>query len=132
MKNEDINLTSDDSAIVQYDVTNIKNMIYYLREKQVMLDSDIAELYRVETKRINEAVKRNIDRFPKEFCFQLNENEYNFLRSQFATSSLKHNLHGGRRYQPYVFTEQGVAMLSAVLHSSKAILEKQINFMIDL
>ena len=83
-----------------------------------MLDSDLADLYGVPTKRLNEAVKRNITRFPSNFMFQLNEEDLLDLRSQFATSSSKH---GGRRYMPYVFTEQGVAMLSSVLNSEKAI-----------
>ena len=85
-----------------------------------MLDSDVAMQYKVETKRVNEAVKRNIKRFPEEFCFQLNEDEYNFLRSQFATLE-NYGRGKHRKYLPYVFTEQGVAMLSAVLHSDKAI-----------
>ena len=103
----------------------IKNKIYSIRGLQVMLDSDLAELYGVESKRLNEQVKRNIDRFPENFRFQLTENEFNNLRSQNATSSLvSQNVtpyHGGRRYLPYVFTEQGVAMLSAVLKSQQAI-----------
>ena len=86
-----------------------------------MLDSDIAMLYEVETKKLNQSVKRNKKRFPKEYCFQLSEIELENLRSQFVTSSLNKNSYGGRRYLPYVFTEQGVAMLSAVLHSDKAI-----------
>jgi hypothetical protein len=81
-----------------------------------MLDSDLAELYEVETKRINEQVKRNLSRFPTDFMFQLNEREFENLRSQFATSSW-----GGRRTFPYVFTEHGVLMLSSVLNSQKAI-----------
>ena len=105
----------------KYEVDNIKNLICNIRGKQVILDSDIANLYEVETKRLNEAVKRNIRRFPEEFCFQLNEEEVDNLRSQIATSSLKRNSYGGRRYLPYAFTEQGIAMLSAVLHSDKAI-----------
>lgn len=88
----------------------IKNLIYIIRGQQVMLDSDLAELYEVETKVFNQAVKRNMERFPKEFCFQLTREEYNSLRSQIVTSKGK----GGRRYLPYVFTEQGIAMLSAV------------------
>ena len=115
-----INLIKENSNIVKYEVENIKNLIYCIRGKQVMLDSDIADLYEVETKRINEAVKRNTERFPKEFCFQLNEIEYNSLRSQFAT--LKNYGRGShRKYLPYVFTEQGIAMLSSILHSKKAI-----------
>ena len=97
--------------------TTIKNLIYVIRGQQVMLDSDLAELYQVETKVFNQAVKRNMERFPKEFCFQLEREEYNSLRSQIVTSKGK----GGRRYLPYVFTEQGIAMLSAVLRSDIAI-----------
>ena len=101
-------------------VEDIKHKIYTIRGKQVILDSDIAELYEVKTKRVNEAVKRNIKRFPEKFCFQLLEEEYISLRSQIAT--LEKNGKGQhRKYLPYAFTEQGVAMLSAVLHSDKAI-----------
>ncbi len=83
-----------------------------------MLDSDLAELYEVPTRRLNEQIKRNIARFPSDFMFQLNPEEAENLRSQFATSTSRH---GGRRYLPYVFTEQGVAMLSSVLNSERAI-----------
>ena len=114
---------------------NIQNKIYTIRGLQIMLDKDLAELYQVESKRLNEQVKRNIERFPKNFMFQLSQNEYDNLRSQFATSSLDDNFnsqiiaienveikeHGGRRYLPYAFTEQGVAMLSAILRSKIAI-----------
>ncbi|TJZ53693.1 ORF6N domain-containing protein [Sphingobacterium olei] len=96
----------------------IKNLIYTIRDKQVMLDSDLASLYQVETKNINRAVKRNIERFPESFCFQLTEAEIENLRFQFGTSSLSY---GGRRYSPYVFTEQGVAMASAILRSDIAV-----------
>ncbi|MCL2331642.1 MAG: ORF6N domain-containing protein [Proteobacteria bacterium] len=96
----------------------IPNYIHTIRGASVMLDSDLAMMYGVEVKRINEAVKRNPERFPSDFMFQLTEPEYDNLRSQFATSSLEH---GGRRYMPYVFTEQGVAMLSGVLKSPTAI-----------
>ena len=102
------------------DLLNIENKILVLRGQQVMLDRDLAELYGVETKRLNEAVKRNIERFPADFCFQLTENEYSFLRSQIATSKTGET-RGGRQYLPYVFTEQGVAMLSAVLRSETAV-----------
>lgn len=112
------------------DLINIENKILVIRGQQVMLDRDLAELYGVETKRINEAVKRNLDRFPEQFMFQLTKDEQNFidyslrskfstldnLKSQFATSSW-----GGRRKPSYAFTEQGVAMLSAVLRSETAI-----------
>jgi len=97
----------------------IHHKIYTLRGKQIMLDSDLAELYDVETKVFNQAVKRNSKRFPDDFMFQLNEKEYENLRSQFVTSSLEE--HGGRRYMPYAFTENGVYMLSAVLKSQVAI-----------
>ena len=96
----------------------IKNLIYSIRGKQVMLDSDLASLYQVETKNLNKAVKRNIERFPVSFCFQLTEEEVENLRFQFGTSSLSY---GGRRYLPYVFTEQGVAMASAILRSDIAV-----------
>lgn len=96
----------------------IENRIFTIRGKQVMLDSHLAEIYGIETKILNRAVKRNSDRFPESFRFQLNEKEYENLRFQIGTSSEEH---GGRRYLPYVFTEQGVAMLSAVLRSETAI-----------
>lgn len=93
----------------------LKDKIHSIRGKYVMLDNDLAEVYGVELKRLNEQVKRNMNRFPENFMFQLKKDE--ILRSQIATSSL----HGGRRYLPYAFTEQGVAMLSAVLKSKTAI-----------
>jgi hypothetical protein len=98
----------------------IESLIYTIRNKQVMLDNDLAKIYQVETKVFNQAIKRNTDRFPKNFCFQLTQEEFDHinLRSQIVTSS---SVHGGRRYLPYVFTEQGVAMLSAVLRSNVAI-----------
>ncbi|AZA56960.1 MULTISPECIES: ORF6N domain-containing protein [Bacteroidota] len=96
----------------------IKNLIYTIRGKQVMLDSSLASLYQVETKNLNKAVKRNIDRFPASFCFQLTEEDVENLRFQIGTSSLSY---GGRRYLPYVFTEQGVAMASAILRSDIAV-----------
>lgn len=98
--------------------SNIENKIYTIRGVQVMLDSDLAELYNTETKFINRAVKRNASRFPNEFMFQLTEQEWQSLRFQSGTSS---EGHGGRRYFPNVFTEQGIAMLSAVLHTEIAV-----------
>ena len=112
---------------IQNKISNeeIKNLIYTIRGKQIMLDSDVAMLYHYETKNVNKAVKRNIDRFPEEFCFQLTENEFETLRFQIGTSkqNLKINdeLRGGRRYLPYVFTEQGIAMLAGVLKNDIAI-----------
>ena len=96
----------------------IESLIYAVRGKQVMFDKDLAQLYQVETKILNKAVKRNIERFPETFCFQLNDEESETLRFQIGTSNAGR---GGRRYLPYVFTEQGVAMLSAVLRSDTAI-----------
>ena len=117
MKNELVNL-------------EIKDKIYTIRNQQVMLDMDLAELYQVEIKRLNEAVKRNIERFPEDFMFQLATKETLNLKSQNATSiseALRSQIattkmgRGGRRYLPYAFTEQGVAMLAGVLRSSEAI-----------
>ena len=100
------------------DITVIQNKIYEIRGLRVMLDFDLAALYQVETKRLKEAVRRNIERFEgDEFMFELTEKEYADLRAQIATSSW-----GGRRYQPFAFTELGVAMLSSVLRSNTAIL----------
>ncbi len=94
----------------------IINKIYLIRHQKVMLDKDLAEMYGIETKRLKEAVKRNADRFPKDFMFTLTQKEFQHLRSQFATSSW-----GGIRYLPTAFTEQGVAMLSGVLNSPVAV-----------
>ena len=96
----------------------ISSRILTLCGKQVMLDRDLAELYQVETKVLNQAVKRNIKRFPNDFMFQVSQEEFENLRSQIVTSSLGH---GGRRYMPYAFTEQGVYMLATVLKSDVAI-----------
>ena len=94
----------------------ISNKIYFIRNQKVMLDSDLASLYGVETKRLNEQVKRNESRFPLDFMFQLTDIEFQNLKSQFATSSW-----GGTRKLPFAFTEHGVLMLSSVLKSDKAI-----------
>jgi hypothetical protein len=94
----------------------LMNKIYLIRGQKVMIDSDLSELYGVETRRLNEQVKRNMPRFPEDFMFQLSENEYKNLMSQIAISSW-----GGRRKLPYVFTEHGVFMLSSVLNSERAI-----------
>jgi len=97
----------------------IEKKIYLVRGQKVMLDSDLAELYEVETRALVQAVKRNIGRFPPDFMFQLNNQEVTSLRSQIVISK---SGKGGRRYVPYVFTEQGVAMLSSVLNNERAIL----------
>jgi hypothetical protein len=102
----------------QYSIPDelITTRIYLIRNKKVKLDRDLAELYDVETRRLNEQVKRNKVRFPEDFIFQLTKKEFENLKSLFATSSW-----GGRRKLPLAFTEQGVAMLSGVLHSARAI-----------
>lgn len=96
---------------------DIKSLIYVVRGQQVMLDSDLAMIYQVETKVFNQAVSRNIERFPENFRFQLTKEEFDTLRSQIATSDGR----GGRRYRPYMFTEHGIAMLSGVLRSDVAV-----------
>lgn len=115
----------------------IKNLIYTIRGKQVMLDSDVAMLYHYETKKINQAVKRNIERFPEKFCFQLTEEELENLKSQIAISSTKKEIdmwsqnvtastnnsekYRNKKYRPYAFTEQGIAMLSGLLKNEVAV-----------
>ena len=130
---------------IQSEISNeeIKNLIYTIRGKQVMLDSDVAMLYHYQTKRINETVNRNKERFPENFCFQLTEEEVKNLKkqstilnlgqennwSQIATSSKNENSkHRGRKYIPYVFTEQGIAMLSGLLKNNIAV-QVSINIM---
>ena len=120
MENEINDLT------VQNTISNeeIKNLIFTIRGKQVMLDSDVAMLYHYETKNINKAVKRNIERFPEEFCFQLTDEEMKILRFQIGTSknnTILKEPRGGRRYLPYVFTEQGIAMLAGILKNEIAV-----------
>ena len=97
-------------------VESSTSQIFIVRGQKVMLDSDLAELYGVTTSALNQAVRRNIDRFPSDFMFQMSDSEFSNLKSQFVTSSW-----GGRRKLPLVFTEQGVSMLSSVLHSERAI-----------
>ena len=114
----------NENLIIKDDVSNeeIKNLIYTIRGKQVMLDSDVAMLYHYTTKNINKAVKRNIDRFPEDFCFQLTENEFQNLRFHFGTLNKKvNNGEVTRKYLPYVFTEQGISMLSGVLKNEIAV-----------
>lgn len=106
----------------EFTVENIKNLIYTVRGKQVMLDSDVAMLYQYETKNINKAVKRNIDRFPEDFCFQLSKTEMDKMWFQNGTTSKgENNKYRSEKYLPYVFTEQGIAMLSGVLKNNIAI-----------
>ena len=108
-----------ENEIIILDENDLKNKIYTIRGVQVMLDSDLAEIYGVETKRLNEQVKRNIERFPEEFMFQLSAEEFEVLRSQIATS--KKETRGGRQYLPFVFTEQGIYMLMTVLKGELAV-----------
>jgi phage regulator Rha-like protein len=111
---------SDDKEVANKSlipVTRIEKTILLIRKQKVMLDADLAELYGVKTRVLVQAVKRNLERFPEDFMFQLNHKEFAVLRSQSVTSSDW----GGRRYPPYAFTEQGVAMLSSVLRSQRAI-----------
>jgi len=144
-ENNSITPINEKLNVVTYEVENIKDLIYTIRGKQVMLDSDVAMLYHYETKKINQAVKRNIDRFPEKFCFQLTEEEFLNLRSplnesninleqknnwsQIVTSSKNDNSkHRGKKYLPYVFTEQGIAMLSGLLKNDIAV-QVSINIM---
>jgi hypothetical protein len=103
---------------MEFTIEKIEMMIYSIRNQRVMLDSDLAKLYGVETKVLNQAVRRNLKRFPDDFMFQLTSDEYHFLKSQFVTSK---NGSGGKQKQPLVFTENGVAMLSGILNSDRAI-----------
>jgi phage regulator Rha-like protein len=109
--------TPSENSIVPIGV--ISQKIYFVRSARVMLDADLARLYGVATKNLNKAVKRNMPRFPSDFMFQLSPNEMRNLRFQIGTSSRRGQ--GGRRYAPYAFTEQGIAMLSSVLRSARAV-----------
>lgn len=121
MKEENnIKSVNEELGVIKYDIDNIKNLIYTIRGQQVMLDSDVAMLYHYETKKVNQTVKRNIERFPEKFCFRLNEQEAESLRSQFVTLN-KNGRGQHRKYLPYVFTEQGIAMLSGLLKNEIAV-----------
>src|SRR5213595_1039525 len=107
-------------------MTNIESAIYLLRSQRVMLDSDLAAIYGVTTKRLNEQLRRNRSRFPNDFAFQLTTEEFRNLKSQIATSSLRSRFvtstsHGGKRKLPWVFTEHGALMLASVLNSEVAV-----------
>lgn len=128
-KNNHIVTIDNQVNIINYSIEDIKNLIYTIRGKQVMLDSDVANLYHNETKKINQAVKRNIGRFPERYCFQLTEEEVEKMWSQFVTTSkLETNKFRSKKYLPYVFTEQGIAMLSGVLRNDIAV-QVSINIM---
>lgn len=113
---------NEELNVVKYETENIKNLIYTIRGKQVMLDSDVAMLYHCETRIINQAVKRNIERFPERYCFKLTRSEFENLRSQFVILNKSlNNKNVMRKYVPYVFTEQGIAMLSGLLKNEIAV-----------
>ena len=115
----------NDTELISLETNDIKRRIFTIRGKQVMLDSDLAELYQVETKNLNKASNRNVERFPEDFRFKLTKEEFENLRFQTGTSS---ESYGGRRYMPYVYTEQGISMLASVLRSKIAI-QVSINIM---
>ncbi len=110
----------DEAKSLKLNDEMVLDKIYFIRNQKVMLDRDLAQLYGVETKALKQAVKRNIDRFPEDFMFELSSQEFEILRSQIVTSSW-----GGVRYMPMAFTEYGVLMLSSVLNSQKAIPDAQ-------
>ena len=107
----------DQIMTVQRKIANVESAIHLIRRQRVMLDSDLAAIYGVTTKRLNEQLRRNRSRFPSDFAFQLSAEEFTNLKSQIATSTF----HGGRRYQPWVFTEHGALMLASVLNSEIAV-----------
>lgn len=120
MDNEE--LVVQEPSLEEYQTENIKNLIYTIRGKQVMLDSDVARLYQYETKNINKAMKRNIERFPEDFCFQLTKKEIDEMWFQFGTTSKNDNLkYRSEKYLPYAYTEQGISMLAGVLKNDIAI-----------
>ena len=112
---------NEDLNVVECEIEDIKSLIYTIRGKQVMLDSDVARLYKYETKNVNKAMKRNIDRFPEDFCFQINDEGMNSLRFQNGTLKNQNGRGQHVKYLPYVYTEQGVAMLSGLLKNEIAI-----------
>lgn len=130
-----IETIKEETDIVSYETKDIKSLIYCIRGKQVMLDSDVAMLYHYDTKNINKAMKRNIGRFPEDFCFQITENELENLRSQFMTLNSKEEMwfqsgttlqkenikYRSEKYLPYVYTEQGIAMLAGILRNEIAV-----------
>lgn len=126
-KVQDIAPTNEDLDVTKYEVENIKSLIYNIRGKQVILDSDVAELYHYSTKNINKAMRRNIERFPKDFCFQLTKDELNKMWFHFGTT-FENIKYRSEKYLPYVYTEQGIAMLSGILKNEIAV-QVSINIM---
>ena len=119
-ENDNVIIVNKELDVEKYETDNIKNLIYTIRGKQVMLDSDVAMLYHYETKNINKAMKRNIDRFPEDFCFQLTEKEVKVMWFQNGTT-LDNMKYRSIKYLPYVYTEQGISMLAGVLKNEIAI-----------
>ncbi len=120
--------TNNEIVPVITETKDIGSLVYVIRGKQVMIDSDLAMLYQVETKNLNKAATRNADRFPEDFRFKLTKEEFDGLRFQSGTSKEEKSGRGGRRYYPYAYTEQGISMLASVLHSKVAI-QVSINIM---
>ena len=119
-ENDNVILVNKESDVEKYEIDNIKNLIYTIRGKQVMIDSDVAMLYHYETKNINKAMKRNIERFPEDFCFQLTEKELKVMWFQNGTT-LDNMKYRSIKYLPYVYTEQGISMLAGVLKNKIAV-----------
>ena len=119
-ENDNVILVNKESDVEKYETDNIKNLIYTIRGKQVMIDSDVAMLYHYETKNINKAMKRNIERFPEDFCFQLTEKELKVMWFQNGTT-LDNMKYRSIKYLPYVYTEQGISMLAGVLKNEIAV-----------
>ena len=113
---------NEELNVVKYETENIKNLIYTIRGKQVMIDSDVAMLYHYETKNVNKAMKRNVDRFPEDFCFQLTMTELKEMWFQNGTTFEKENIkYRSEKYLPYVYTEQGISMLAGILKNEIAV-----------
>lgn len=113
---------NEELNVVKYETENIKNLIYTIRGKQVMIDSDVAMLYHYETKNVNKAMKRNVDRFPEDFCFQLTMTELKEMWFQNGTTFEKENIkYRSEKYLPYVYTEQGISMLGGILKNEIAV-----------
>ena len=119
MSNLEVNM--QDSVNAENHISGLERCVHIIRGKQVIIDSDLAVLYQTQTKNLNKAASRNEDRFPSDFRFQLTKEEYDNLRFHFGTSSLENSGHGGRRYYPYAYTEQGISMLASVLRTPVAV-----------
>ena len=127
-ENSSITPINEELNVVTYEVENIRNLIYTIRGKQVILDSDVAMLYNYETKNINKAMKRNINRFPRDFCFQLTKEELSTMWFQNGTTYENNIKYRSGKYLPYVYTEQGISMLAGILKNEIAV-QVSINIM---